>query len=138
MFGGPWIFMNRLPQMSAEDLDRAASEIKLFKSMRRDIRDGKVFRLTARPATNQTDAIQSYNAATDTAIAIVTRDVSLPTFQLRFQGLAAANTYRVRRSSGELLGTFTGAQLAETGVTVELPEVLSSAIVWAEPANRAN
>lgn len=138
MFGGPWIFMNRLPQMSPEDLDRAASEIKLFKSMRRDIRDGKVFRLSARPATNQTDAIQSYNAATDTAIAIVTRDVSLPTYQLRFQGLTAANTYRVRRSSGELLGTFTGAQLAETGVTIELPEVLSAAVVWAEPANRAN
>jgi hypothetical protein len=34
MFGGPWLFMGRLAEMSPEDLQLAASEIQIYKALR--------------------------------------------------------------------------------------------------------
>ena len=50
LFGGPWILMNRLPQMTTRDIAFATSETKLYKELRPKIRDGKVFHLTQPPA----------------------------------------------------------------------------------------
>lgn len=134
MFGGPWIFMNRLPDMDEASFELAAAEIRRFKTMRRTINGGKVGHLTARPEDGRTDAIQSTNPATGIAVALVTRDFTeADFFQLRFKDLDAAATYRVRFETDTRVLTLTGAQLMETGVRVELPVIRSAEIVWAEP-----
>lgn len=134
MFGGPWIFMNRLPEMTPEDVELAAREIRTFKTMRRTINGGKVGHLTARPDDQRTDAIQSFNPGTGAAVAVVTRDFANDDFfQLRFKDLDPAVTYRVRFETDRRTLTLTGAQLASTGVRVELPVIRSAEIVWAEP-----
>lgn len=96
LFGGPWIPMNRLAQMRDQDLDLLKSEIALFKSFRNRIRDGRVFHLTARPAENRIDAIQSYHEETGTAVAFVFRpEAGAAFYRARLQGLKREGNYRV-------------------------------------------
>ncbi|MBI3469747.1 MAG: alpha-galactosidase [Candidatus Solibacter usitatus] len=134
MFGGPWIVMNRTLEMSPESLELAASEIALYKGMRDLIRDGKVFHLTPRPAQDRIDAIESYNAAADSALVIVSRPLDPDDFYLlKPRGLRPDNTYRVRFQDDVRTYTMTGAQLASEGVRVELPEPFSAEIVYISP-----
>jgi hypothetical protein len=134
MFGGPWIFMNRLTEMSEADLRYASAEIRTYKAMRGVYQGGRVVHLTARPRDGATDVIQSYNPVLDRAIAIVTRD-NAPEgrFQLRLRHLSATGTYRVRFQDDSRILTMTGAQLMGTGVDVRLPASQSSEIVYADP-----
>jgi hypothetical protein len=134
MFGGPWILMNRLSEASEEDYRLLGSEIAVFKQLRQSIRDGKVGHLTARPAERRTDAIESYNARTDTAIAIVTRDQAAgASYTLRFRDLEPSHTYRVRFQTDTRTFVLTGLQLMNQGVAVRLPDLESAEIVYAEP-----
>ncbi|MGH9660595.1 MAG: GH36 C-terminal domain-containing protein, partial [Bryobacteraceae bacterium] len=133
MFGGPWIFMNRLASMRPQDVELAASEIKLYKSLRERIRDGKVFHLTARPAENRSDAIESYHEATDTAVIFVFRANTLAIPRLRPRGLRPDQVYRVRFQDSTRVFTMTGAQLETNGFVPTLPGRWSSEIVYIEP-----
>ena len=134
MFGGPWILMNKLTQMSDAERALLAREIRIYKAMRGLIKDGKVGHLTAAPEERRTDAIQSYNAARDTAIAIVTRELTASAaFTLRLKDLNAQQTYRVRFETDSRVFTLTGRQLMNDGVTVSLPELQSAEIVYVEP-----
>jgi hypothetical protein len=135
MFGGPWIFMNRLAEVAPEDLAVAGREVAVFKAMRASVRDGRVGHLTARPGTGKVDAIQSYNAAKDTAVAIVTREESAePDYTLRFRDLVASQRYQVRFQTAGARYVMTGDQLMGVGVAVRLADALSSEIVYLEPA----
>jgi len=137
MFGGPWIFMNRLPELRPQDLALAAREIAIYKATRAAVRDGRVSHLTGRPAPGQVDAIQSYNESRDTALVIVTRE-SAPNnrYTLRLRNLVATRQYQVRFETATGRYVMSGAQLMTTGVEVSLPERLSAEIVYVEPAGR--
>jgi len=134
MFGGPWIFMNRLVEMRAEDLELAAEEIKLYKSIRARIRDGRVYHLSARPAEYRTDALQSHHEASDSSIIFVMRPQSTADYwMLRPRGLNPQRSYRVRFQESPRTLTMTGAQLLIEGLRVDLPHMWSSEIVYVEP-----
>ncbi|MFB3827999.1 MAG: alpha-galactosidase [Bryobacteraceae bacterium] len=134
MFGGPWIFMNRLERMTMEDLAIAAHEIGIFKRIREHIRDGQVFHLTGRPAENGIDAIESYDAASDRALAFIFRAES-PTAQrtLRFRGLKPEQRYRVTFEDDPLrVYQLTGEQLAR-GFLVRMPDMWSTQLIYVDP-----
>jgi hypothetical protein len=134
LFGGPWIFMNRLSSMTAENLAFAESEIRLFKTIRTHVRDGKVYRLTERPEENRIDAIQSYHEPTDTAIVVVTRDGGdLDSFILQPRGLRVAGLYRVRFQNDSRILTMSGDELMRVGVPVPLLSNKVSEVVYLEP-----
>ena len=89
--------MNRLPELSAQDLALAASEIQIYKKLRAGVREGRVSHLTGRPAAGRIDAMQSYDASRMTGVAIVTREnASENSFLLVWRDLAAKQLYLVR------------------------------------------
>ncbi len=134
MFGGPWIFMNRLPLMTAEDLALASSEVNLFKQLRSHIRAGRVYHLTAPPDGQQIDAMESYDSGSDTAVVFVYRPAAdATTFLLRPLGLRADNCYRVRFQDDSAILYRTGEELMKAGVSVSLPEPYSAEIAFIEP-----
>lgn len=134
IFGGPWILMNKLTELSPGDFLFLQNEARLYKEMRASIREAKVLHLSARPLDGRTDAIQSYNAAQDRAVAVVVRDdSSAGNYRLRFRDLVPENTYEVTFADGRQIYTMTGEQLATAGVNVTLPERESGEIVYARP-----
>jgi hypothetical protein len=135
VFGGPWIFMNKLTEMAAPSLDLARREIEHFKTLRRTVRDGKVFHLSARPMEGRTDAVQSLHMGA--AVAVVTRDRSAsPRYRLRLRGLDPAAVYRVRFADDRRMLTMSGAQLMDQGLPIEFPEERDAEIVFADPLPR--
>lgn len=134
MFGGPWIFMNRLTEMRPEDLEMAASEIRLYKQMRARIRDGRVYHLSSRPAENRVDYMQSHHEATDTSIIFVMRPQATGNYRMvRPRGLRPERNYLVRFQESTRTWTMTGEQLMTEGVRVDLPGMWSTEIVYVEP-----
>lgn len=137
MFGGPWIFMNRLERLSPESLALAKREIAIYKSIRPVIRDGRVTRLTGRPGVGRVDAIQSYHAGRDEAVIIVAReDAPADQFTLKCRDLVASRRYLVSFESAAAVYPMTGEQLMTVGVPVSLPGRRSAEIVYVEPADR--
>src|SRR5262249_41514409 len=96
MFGGPWHLMNQLPKMPPASAGLVAREIETYKNIRTRIQNGMVYHVTAAPASGRADALQSYAAMDDTALAIVTReDTEVDYANIRIQGLQPDKTYRV-------------------------------------------
>jgi alpha-galactosidase len=136
MFGGPWHLMNQLPAMSPESTAFATSEIAVYKEIRDHIRTGTVYHPTSEPADGRTDAIESYRASDDSAIAIVTRDNTENAHpNIRIQGLSPGQSYRVTFQDDTRVVAMTGQQLADTGVRVNLPDAQSAEIVYVNPLN---
>jgi hypothetical protein len=97
------------------------------------VRDAKVFHLAA-PSKEGIDAIQSYNAAQRTALAVVTRNGGVETgYTLLFRGLEPEGAYRVTFQNSSRVLVYSGLQLMRSGVLVPLPEIQSSEIVFATP-----
>jgi hypothetical protein len=125
--------MNRLADLEADQVAFLRNEIQNYKNQRTDISAGKVFHIVA-PGANATDVIQSYNASTDTAIAVVTRAASAgPSYLLRPKGLSAHQRYTVWFEDGPAIYSQSGAQLMANGVRVMLPSPYSSEVVHIEP-----
>ena len=79
--------------------------------------------------------IQSYNDATDTAIAVITRAAaSGPSYLFRPKGLQAQQRYTVWFEIDPSVYSQTGAQLMSNGVRVMLPQPYSSEVVHIEAA----
>jgi alpha-galactosidase len=130
LFGGPWIFMNRLPDVKPQDLALAAREIQLYKEIRRQIREGRVYHLTSRPEEGAIDAIQGFHEESGSSVVIVTRDGGQQsTFQLRPKGLSPEVSYLVRFENSGRTETVTGLQLMESGIRVDLPEARTAEVV---------
>lgn len=136
LFGGPWVFMNRLPDFSAEDTALARTEIARFKSIRGMLDTSKVLHLTAPPAAGAVDAIAAYDAASDSAIAVITRDLAASsTARLAVPGLGETRSYRVWFADSGASISVTGSQLRE-GITVSLPDAQDSEVIHIEPISR--
>jgi alpha-galactosidase len=132
-FGGPWVMMNRLLEMKPEQLAFLASEVAKFKARRKQVAEGKVFHLAA-PGETRIDAIQSYDAASDSALAVVTRaQASAKTYTLRPRGLDPGRHYMITFESDPRALTMNGEQLMRDGVRVNLPEPMSSEVVFVDP-----
>jgi alpha-galactosidase len=135
MFGGPWIFMNRLPLMRPQDLAFAASELRTYKSIRKRVREGRVFHLTSPPTETSFDALQSYHEPTDTAIVFAYRGDSPLAFRtLRLRGLQPEKLYSVRFQEDARALQLTGEQLMQRGLTVRIPDRWNAEIAYVEPA----
>jgi hypothetical protein len=104
-------------------------QIGAYKSERADIAAGKVYHILP-PAADATDAIQSYNPATDNAIAVITRaEAAGSSYIFRPLGLASDQRYAVWFANDPSVYLQTGAQLMQNGVRVQLPTPYSSDIV---------
>ncbi|MCX6594630.1 MAG: alpha-galactosidase [Acidobacteria bacterium] len=132
MFGGPWVFMNRLPEMPEEDLRFAQTEISRFKGFRDEVRDGKIFHLTPRPEEGVVDAVQTVEEGE--AVAVVTRDQSAsPNFVLRLRGLNDGLVYIVTFADDPRVLTMTGRQLMGPGIPINFDQSRDAEIVYARP-----
>jgi alpha-galactosidase len=131
-FGGPWVLMNQLANLQADQAAFLKLQIQNYKNQRTDISAGKVFHILS-PAANATDVIQSYNETTDTAIAVVTRAASSgPSYLFRPKGLQPQQRYTVWFEIDPSVYSQTGAQLMSTGFRVMLPQPYSSEVVHIE------
>ena len=128
-FGGPWVLMNRLAELNSGQTGFLDLQIANYKSQRARISTGKVYNIQA-PASNGTDAIQSYNADTDSAIAVVTRAESDgPEYIFHPKGLNPDQRYIVWFDIDPSVYFLPGAQLMDTGIRVDLPTPFSSDVV---------
>lgn len=134
LFGGPWIFMNKLPDLSQASLANGRVGISLFKALRGHIRDGKVYHLTGRPDSDRTDALESLDPVSGKAVVVVVRagDAS-DTLRIRPRGLRREVAYNVRFENQPARLALTGQQLFEEGLTLQTPGMWTSEIVYIEP-----
>jgi alpha-galactosidase len=128
-FGGNWALMNKLSELSVDQTGFLKQQIAMYKDQRQEISRGKVFHHVA-PATNRTDAIQSYDPETDSSIAVVTRTESVgPQYVFRPRGLDPSQRYTVYFEVDPTVYSLPGAQLMQNGVRVNLPTPYSSDVV---------
>jgi alpha-galactosidase len=133
VFGGPWVQMNRLADLSSSDQDFLGREVQVFKYIRTTVRDGKVFHQAA-PGELLTDAIQSYNQTSDTGVAVVTRNnAQADHYDLFPSGLNPDGTYTVSFQDDNRIELLSGADLMSSGVRVSLPASKSSEVVYIQP-----
>jgi hypothetical protein len=129
MFGGNWVLMNSLVDLTPDQVGFLAQQIGVYKSQRADIAEAKVYHILP-PAADGTDVIQSYNPATDNALAVITRANSDgPGYIFCPQGLVPDQQYTVWFANDPSIYLQTGAQLMQSGVRVQLPTPYSSDIV---------
>jgi alpha-galactosidase len=134
MFGGPWHLMNALPQWTPAEVSFTASEIAVYKKIRSRIATGTVYHVTSIAANGRADALESFNPADGTALAIVLRNgTTSNTATIPLQGLNPATTYFVSFQTSTQVLSMTGAQLASPGVKVSLPQSQSGEIVYVTP-----
>ena len=131
MFGGPWILMQQLTQLSSSELTLLRSEAAIYKSLRGLIRDGKVFHLLPRADGVSIEAIESFNSDLDRGVIFAYRPnspTSTPTIFPR--GLDPSRNYQVSfQDSGDNFSN-SGAALMSGGIKVKLPSILSAEIVY--------
>lgn len=131
IFGGPWHLMDKLDQLTLDQLKFAASEIAAYKGSRGSIRNGKVYHI-APPGPGRIDAIES-SYLSSSIVAIVTREGGdADSYTLKLSGVAAAAIYQVHFRTDTRSFTMTGHDLATTGVLVSLPDPQSAEIVYAD------
>ena len=128
-FGGSWALMDKLANLNATQVSFLKNEVQNYKSSRASISAGKVYHIAA-PAQNATDAIESYNAVLDSAIAVITRAQSAAaTYTFRPLGLNPTQQYTVTFEVSPATYSMTGAQLMANGISVPLPTTNSSEVV---------
>lgn len=131
-FGGNWAIMNRLPELTPEQVGFLSDEISRYKAQRAQITRGKVFHHAA-PSSTGTDAIQSYDAETDSSVAVITRAESAgPQYLFRPKGLDPDARYTVYFDIDPSVYSISGMQLMSNGVRVPLPTPYSSDVVHIE------
>jgi hypothetical protein len=131
-FGGNWALMNRLADLTVDDLGFLGQQIAQYKLQREEISRGKVFHHSA-PGASLTDAIQSFDPATGNSLAVVTRAESAgPQYLFKPKGLDPNQRYTVYFEVDPSVYSQPGAQLMSNGVRVRLPVPYSSDVVHIE------
>ena len=134
MFGGPWIFMNRIAEWTDRQMDFAAREIALYKSIRHTLRNGRVYRLSARPAEQRSDSMQSLDPATGISIVFAWREQTQASELLvRPRGLRMDRFYRVRFEDSPEQYTAAGSAIARDGVRFVFGDMRDAEILYIEP-----
>ncbi len=129
MFGGNWVIMNQLPSLTPDQAGYLGIEIANYKLQRGKIAGSKVFHILSPTATG-IDAIQSYNAALATGVAVVTRSAGgTPFYVLHPMGLNPDSRYTVTFEVSPAVYSLPGSQLMSSGIRVDLPKPFSSEIV---------
>lgn len=130
MFGGNWVLMNRLASLGPDQLGYLAQEIATYKTVRSTVAAGKVFHVLP-PSAGGVDAIESYNAAQDNGLAIVTRAAGgTPEYIFHPIGLNPNTRYTVTFEVNPTVYSLPGSQLMLNGLRVALPTPFSSDIVY--------
>jgi alpha-galactosidase len=135
MFGGPWHFMNQLATMQDDEIKLAQSEIQVYKRIRPFIRSGKVFHVTPAAQPDATDALQSYDPLSDSAITIVCKAGGSSADPIQLRGLDPMANYQVSFENDPNALIMTGAQIMVGGVNVNLPGAQAAEIVYVQPVN---
>ena len=129
MFGGNWVLMNHLADLTPDQVGFLGRQIGVYKSQRADIAAGKIYHILP-PAADATDVIQSYNPATDNATAVITRaEADGSRYIFRPLGLVSDQRYAVWFANDPSVFWEIGSQLMDNGVWVQLPTPYSSDIV---------
>jgi alpha-galactosidase len=133
-FGGPLILMDKITEWPDWMAEFARKEIEIYKSVRKLIRDGKVYHLTPPPDGTFNDYIQSYHEASDRSVIFVYRqETPSDVERVRPRGLRPETTYRVRFQEDPRLLVAKGRELMETGFDVRLPSQWFAEVVYVEP-----
>jgi alpha-galactosidase len=133
MFGGPWILMNRLPQVSATSLSLLRTEIALYKKLRAHIRQGRVYHLTPPPAEGGVDAIQSLHPVTGASVIFAHRENGPASTRVYPRGLDDDGRYVVRfEDSGTVLRQ-SGAALKGQGIRVAFRSARDALVIYVDP-----
>jgi alpha-galactosidase len=131
-FGGNWALMNRLAELSVDELGFLKQQIANYKEQREEISRGKVFHHVA-PGTNRTDAIQSYDPVSGNSLAVITRaESAAPQYLFRPRGLDPDQRYTVYFEVAPDVYSLPGAQLMQNGIRVLLPTPYSSDVLHIE------
>jgi hypothetical protein len=134
-FGGNWALMNRLADLTPDQLGFLKQEIADYKLERGQISTGKVFHIQP-PAAGATDAIQSYDPDGGGSIAVIARAASdSPQYSFHPKGLEPGQRYTVWFEVDPSVYLVSGQQLMDNGVRVQLPMPYSSEIVHIDPQN---
>lgn len=133
MFGGPWILMNRLPQVNAAGLALLRTEIALYKQLRARIRQGRVYHLTAPPAAGAVDAIQSLHPVTGASIIFAHRENGPAVAHVYPRGLVDDARYAVRFQDTGGIQRFSGAELMGQGIRVAFRTPLDALVIYVDP-----
>jgi alpha-galactosidase len=129
-FGGPWVLMDQLANLNANQLGTLAAAIRNFKKSRASISVSKVYHILP-PAQSGTDAIQSYDPVQDRAVAVITRTQSAgASYTFHPKGLDPNQMYVVSFEISPAVTMQSGGQLMNNGVAVSLPATLTSEIVY--------
>jgi hypothetical protein len=129
MFGGNWVLMNSLADLTPDQVAFLGQQIGVYKSQRADIAAGEVYHILP-PADGGIDVIQSYNPATGNVSAVVTRaQADGSSYFFRPVGLVSHQRYTVWFENDPSIYLQTGSQLMLGGVWVQLPTPYSSDIV---------
>jgi hypothetical protein len=130
MFGGNWVLMNQLSNLSPDQVGFLAQEIAHYKALRTTVSSGKVYHILP-PSAGGIDVIQSYNAGLDNSVAVVTRAAGgTPEYVFRPQGLNPNSRYTVSFEVSPTVLSIPGSQLMNNGVRVQLPIPFTSEIVY--------
>jgi alpha-galactosidase len=126
IFGGPLILMHRITDWDEEQMAATRAAAEQYKALRPLIRDAKIIHLL--PPRNNLDgagwgwdAIQALAPDRRRAVVMVYRAQGGPDEHVvRPRGLRAEQRYRVSLADRGTWSEHTGAELAETGVTLAL------------------
>ena len=129
MFGGNWVVMTPLSTLAPNDAAFLAEKIAHYKLFRNRVATGKTYHILP-PGPGGIDVIQSYNAALDSSIAVVTRAAGgTSEYTFHPQGLNPASRYTVTFEVSPAVLSIPGSQLMNNGLRVQLPLPFTSEIV---------
>jgi alpha-galactosidase len=133
LFGGPLIVMDQITEWPDFMAEFMREEIGIYKALRKQIVEGKVYHLTPVPDGTFNDYIQSHHPATDRSVILIYRQESLSDWELvRPAGHQPEKVYRVRFQESLRTYTVSGRELMENGIWVELPEPFFAEIAYIE------
>jgi alpha-galactosidase len=131
MFGGPWILMQRLTQLSEASLEFLRGEIGIYKRLRESYPYARVYHLTQRPDDARIDAIQAHDERDGSGFVFVSRPLApVTSYRLRPRGLDPDAEYDVSFQNAGRTVQISGSRLMTDGVLVNLPEARTAEIVY--------
>jgi len=128
MFGGPWILMQRLTELSSSERSLLKSEIARYKNMRQLFRSAKVFHLRPVLGGAGWDAISAIKDKAEGVIFVFRGKGGNATETFYPKGLNNDRVYRITFADRADVIVRTGADLKQNGISVSLPSESSEII----------